>query len=289
MVDGDGTPLSRRYYCPADQREVDRSELVRGYETETGRFVVLTEEELEALEPKRSREIDLRRFVPLDDLDPVFFERPYILTPADGSSKAYRLLARTMGRMGRAGLATFVMRTKEYLVAIIAEGGVLRAETMRFPDEIRDAGTVGLPEPEPSEGARVRAMVSAIEALTEESLDGQELEDRQAQELETLVDGKLERGEDVVEVPALEAGPRVDPGRIIDLMEVLKRSLTGEAGGASSGGGPSAGAEVEGDDADLSGMTKAELYERAKALDLPGRSTMNKAQLLGALQDEETS
>ena len=89
--------------------------------------------------PEKSREIDLRRFVPLEQIDPMYFDRAYFLVPDKEAPKAYRLLAQSLENMGRAGIATFVMRGKEYLVAIIAEGGVLRAETLRFEDELRIA------------------------------------------------------------------------------------------------------------------------------------------------------
>ncbi|MGH7471964.1 MAG: Ku protein, partial [Longimicrobiales bacterium] len=109
MVDADGTPLQRRYVCPEHDQEVEWDDLVRGYEIADHQFVVVTDDELEALEPKRSREIDLRQFVPLEQLDPRFFERGYYLVPADESTKAYQLLASIMEKSGRAGIATFVM------------------------------------------------------------------------------------------------------------------------------------------------------------------------------------
>ncbi|HEY0671085.1 MAG TPA: Ku protein, partial [Longimicrobiales bacterium] len=137
MLADDGTPLQRRFYCEKQNREVNGDEIVRGYETAKGKYVVVTDDELEALEPKKSRDIDLRRFVPAEDIDPLFFERSYYLAPAGESVKAYRLLAETMEKTGRAGIATFVMRGKEYLVAIVAEDGLLRADTMRFADELR--------------------------------------------------------------------------------------------------------------------------------------------------------
>src|SRR5207248_7073669 len=107
---------------------------------------VVTDEELERLAPEKSRDIDLRRFVEAEAIPPMYFERSYFLVPAGGSAKAYRLLAATMEETHRAGIATFVMRGKEYLVAILSENGILRAETLRFSDEIRSPEDVGLPE-----------------------------------------------------------------------------------------------------------------------------------------------
>ncbi len=137
MLAPDGTQLRRRFFCPNDNVALDNGDIVRGYEVEKDRFVVVTDEELEALVPKLSQEIDLTRFVPLADIDPMRFEHGYFLVPSKRAGKAYRLLAEVMEDRARAGIATFVMRGKQYLVAIIARGGLLRAYTLRFADELR--------------------------------------------------------------------------------------------------------------------------------------------------------
>ncbi len=282
MVSPEGRPLEQRYVCPAEGRPVSRDEIVRGYdvsdpEEEGKEFVTVTEEELEGLQPRKSREIDLRRFVPVDDLDPVFFERAYFLSPAEGSTKAYRLLARVMEDTGRAGVATFVMRSKEYLVAILARDGVLRAETMRFHDEIRTREHVGLPEPVDAPDARVAALVSAVEALKADELDRSELEDRGDEALEALVARKRKGGRDVVDLPEEERERGARGAQVIDLIEVLRRSL--EGGDDAPDGRP---VRAAGDD--LGDRTRDELYVRAQELDIPGRSSMKKAELVEAIR-----
>jgi DNA end-binding protein Ku len=227
MVSPEGTPLERRYFCTREDRELDWGEIVRGYELEKDSFVVVTEEELEKLAPDRTRDIDLRRFVPADDIDPVHFERAYFLTPGGNSTKAYRLLAATMEKTGRAGIATFVMRGKEYLIAILAENGILRAETLRFADEVRTAEDVGLPAPAPASETAVKRVEKAIRALTRDALDESQLEDRASARLTDLARRKAEEGEDVVSAPDVEAAPAADG--VLDLMAVLKRSLEGRA------------------------------------------------------------
>jgi DNA end-binding protein Ku len=137
LLDKDGTPLRRRFFCPKDERDVHPEHVLRGYELENGEYVVVTDEELESLEPRKTRDIDLTRFVNKDDVPATLFERGYYLTPAGDSTKAYRLLAEVMEETGRVGIATFVMRGKEYLVAILAEDGIMRAETLRFQNEVR--------------------------------------------------------------------------------------------------------------------------------------------------------
>jgi len=225
MVSPDGVPLQRRYYCSKDGRELDWDELVRGYEIEKGEYVVVTDEELEKLAPEKTRDIDLRRFVKASDIDPIYFERAYFLTPAGNSTKAYRLLAATMEQSDRAGIATFVMRGKEYLVAILAENGILRAETLRFADEVRTAEDVGLPEPVKPKAATVKKFEKAIAKLSKSKLDEDELADQGAERLLKLVAKKEKAGIGVYEAPADEEARSSDG--IIDLMEVLKRSLAG--------------------------------------------------------------
>jgi len=223
MVDEDGTPLQRRFYCTREDRPVSRDELVRGYEVEPDRYVVVTDEELRALAPEKSREIDLRRFVPLAQLDPFYFERAYYLVPEEGGSKAYRLLAAAMESSQRAGIATFVMRDREYLVAIISEGGMLRAETLRFPEELRSAKEVGLATPKSAPSRETQALVKAIDALGARTLNPDELSDLRSERLRELAERKRAAGEDVVRAPE-ETGEE-QGAEIIDLMSVLRRSL----------------------------------------------------------------
>jgi len=232
MLAPDGTPLSRRYFCPAEDRPIDREEIIRGYEVEKGKFVTVTDEELEALQPEKSREIDLRRFVPVEQIDPMLFDRAYFLVPAGDSAKPYRLLAETMEKMGRAGIATFVMRDKEYLVAILAENGILRAETLRFADEIRTPEAIELPEPQEVDEGASAAMEQAIRTAETPDLDRDELRDTYSDQLLALVEQKRAAGKDVVRAEpnfAGETGEFEENDNVIDLMEVLKRSIAESA------------------------------------------------------------
>jgi DNA end-binding protein Ku len=268
MVSKDGTPLKQRYYCPEHERAVSRDEIVRGFETDDGQVVVLQDEELEALAPERTREIDLRRFVERDELDPLFFERSYLLTPQEGHAKAYRLLVEAMARTGRAGVATFVMREKEYLVAILSRDGLLHAETMRFPHEVRMPEDVGIEPPSGGDTALAKKLRAAIRADAADDFDEGDLEDPFRESLLALVQRKLARGRDVVSAPSdADAEHGASETQIIDLMEALRRSLAADDG--EDGGGSA---------------TRKELYERARELDIPGRSSMSKQQLVEAIR-----
>jgi DNA end-binding protein Ku len=304
MVAPDGTPLARRYFCPQEDRELDWDEIVRGYEIEKDTYVVVTDDELDRLAPEKTRDIDLRVFVAADEIDPMHFERAYYLTPGGNSTKAYRLLAATMEQTGRAGIATFVMRGKEYLVAILAENGIMRAETLRFADEVRTPEDIGLPSAQQPKAALVKRMEKAVMALAEKELDEAELTDAGAERLRELAARKEKRGTDVVPAPA---GERAEPGEgVIDLMEVLKRSLQGGGAGAAkkstaaatkgsrsraakrAGGTKSKAAArrsgAKWSKSHLAKQAKEELYEKAKELDIEGRSSMTKDQLIEAIR-----
>jgi len=224
MLSPEGQPLSRRYYAQATGRTLSDEQMVRGYEIEKGEYVVVTDEELERLAPERSRAIDLRRFVDANQIPPLYFERAYFLVPAEASEKAYRLLATTMERTNRAGIATFVMRGKEYLIAILAENGILRAETLRFSDEIRTPEDVGLPGNGKVAAAKVRSFEKSIQTLSNDDISLEEMKDTVADQIIELARKKRARKEDVVKTEA--RGKRTE---VIDIMEALKQSL-GQAG-----------------------------------------------------------
>jgi DNA end-binding protein Ku len=224
MLAPNGTPLRREYFDPKTHRKVTNDSLVRGFELDEGEYVTVSDEELESVEPEKSRDIDLRLFVPREQVNPLYFDRAYYLTPAGESTKAYKLLAETMEQTDRAGIATFVMRDKEYLIAILAEGGIMRAETLRFADEVRSPEDVGLPEPVKVKPAARKKFEASIRKLSEKQFDPSTLVDRTTERLLELIEQKRASGEDVVEAEASEE----PPDDIIDLMEVLKRSLSGK-------------------------------------------------------------
>lgn len=279
----DGTPLARRYYCPNDDQEVEPEHLVRGYELPSGEHVVVSDEELEALDPKKSRDVDLRLFVPAASIDPMFFERAYVMAPGGESVKAYRLLCEVMQRKAHAGVATFVMREKEYLCAIFARDGLLHLETLRFADELRAPDDVGLPQAQEPEAAPVRRFEHVIDRLAHDELAAEELTDAPSLRLRELVEDKRRRGQDVVEsAGATELHEQEQHGEVIDLMDVLKQSLGARVAPAARA------AEAASDqDRPLESLSKQELYARAQALEIRGRSEMSKAQLVRALRKRD--
>jgi DNA end-binding protein Ku len=224
MLSPEGEPLARRYYSEKTGRDLEDDEMVRGYEIEKDRYVVVTDEELERLAPEQSRDIDLRRFVSLEDIPPLYFDRSYFLAPGEGSEKAYKLLSQTMEKEKLAGVATFVMRGKEYLVAIFPENELLRAETMRFADEIRSPKEIGLPEKKTIPPATLKKFEKLIEKRSARQLSLKELKDEQTAKLLKLVEKKRKQHKDIVEVEL----PEHEQGKAIDLMAALKMSLAGK-------------------------------------------------------------
>ena len=225
MLGPDGQPLARKYFSQKTEQDLDADEIVRGYEIDKGKFVVITDEELERLEPEKTRDINLKRFVPEDSIPPIYFERGYFLTPGANSQKAYKLLAETMKKTSQAGVATFVMRGKEYLVAIFSDNGILRAEVMRFPDELRSPKDVDLPEKPKLPAAAVRKFEKLITTKIKKQFSPAKLEDKETERLLKLVKKKKSKRNAIVEVEE-DAAPA--EGKVIDLMAVLKKSLVGK-------------------------------------------------------------
>ena len=222
MLGPEGEPLSRRYYSQKTGDDLEDDDMVRGFEYEKGKYVIVTDEELERLAPEQSRDIDLRKFVDLESIPPLYFDRSYFLAPSEGSEKAYKLLAETMAKSDLAGIATFVMRGKEYLVTIFPENGILRAETMRFKDELRAPKEVGLPDIKKVPAATVKKFENFIAKHSIKHLSLKELKDEKAADLLQLVEKKRKQHKDVVEVEEPEERAQ---GKVVDLVEVLKRSL----------------------------------------------------------------
>lgn len=223
-LDPEGTPLNRQYVCSAEDLPLEADDIVRGYEVEPGRFVVIEDEELATIAPDKSRDIDVRQFVALREIDPIFYDRPYFLTPAEGSTKAYRLLVQTMERAERAAIATFVMRGREYLVAISAADGLLRLETLRFSDEVRSADSLGLPAVQAAAAADLRAVQREMRAIYADAAATADLVDDRDRALLEMITAKDRSDQDVV---TADAAPTPGDAVVIDLMERLKQSLEG--------------------------------------------------------------
>ena len=199
--------------------EVPRENIVKGYEIGPDQYVTVKPEELDSLMPEKSRSIDISDFVDLDDIDPVYYDRPYYLLPEETAAKAYRLLVKAMDKSRKVGIARFVMRNKEYLVAIRATQGVLCAEIMRFADEVILPDQLqGVPSGDKVNEKELAVARQLIEALAGKFEPGKYRDDYR-QRVEELIHKKAEGSEITV------ASPVAEPRRVIDLMAALKASL----------------------------------------------------------------
>ena len=224
MVDAKGRPLGREYFSDEDDK-LTPDELVRAYKADDGKMVVVTDEELESVAPEMTRDIELRRFVPRNEIPAPYFNRPYFLAPSGRSQKAYRLLAQTMQETARAGIGTFVMRGHQHLVAILSDGSFLRAETLRFAGELRAPKDLGLPKRTKRPRKEVQRFADAIETLQRDELDMDELSDRYAAALEDLAGKKAKKGKDLVDGAAEPQDAEEGGAEIIDLMKILRQRV----------------------------------------------------------------
>src|SRR5262249_33327590 len=214
-----GSRIRQQQICPTCNEVVERSALVKGYEFSKDQYVQFTEEELKGLEGEASRMIDIAEFVPLDQVDPIYFEKTYYLGPDKGGEKAYRLLADTMKGSGRVALAKYVMRGKENLVLIRAAQDGLMLHTMFFPDEIRDFGEVDKGENAKLKPGEMELAQRLVNELASDKFSpekyGDEYRERVLEAVEAKVEGK--------QVTSL--APQAQRAQVIDLMDALKQSL----------------------------------------------------------------
>jgi DNA end-binding protein Ku len=224
------TRLKQQYICPTDNEIVHRDDMVKGYEFSKDQYVTFTPDELKALEEKATGSIDIAEFVPLAAIDPVYFDRPYYLGPEKGGDKAYLLLAEAMRESGRAALARYAARGKQYLVMLrpTQDGRALVLQQLLYADEVRSLADVPLPDGEVRE-PELKLAKQLIDQIASETFDPTQYRDEVKERIQADIEKKV-AGHDIAEA----AEPSAEPARIIDLMAALKASLgKGKAGGAA--------------------------------------------------------
>ena len=213
-----GTRIKQQTFCPHCERVVERSELVKGREVSRDQYVTFTNEELEALEAAASPALDIHEFVPLDQIDPVYFADAHYLGTDKGGEKAYHLLVEAMVSSGKAALAQHVSRGKERLVAIRPLGETLVLHTLYYADEVRDVGEIDNGAGVKAKPAEVDLARKLVAELSHDAFKPDQYEDHYRERVEAAVQQKV-AGEEVRIAPAPEKA------QVIDLMDALKQSL----------------------------------------------------------------
>ena len=220
--ESDGARIRHRRVAEGTDEEVPYEEIVKAFELAPDRFVPLSKDEMSALAPEKTRAIEVQDFVDLEQIDPIYFDSPYYLGPADGAEKAYSLLAKAMEESGKVAVARFVFRNKEHLAALRPGNGVLTLTTMRFADEVVPPSDLDdvLPSEQPKVGKReVEMAEQLIDSLTRD-FDPSAYRDEYREQLLALIEQKAE-GKDIVAAPQEEREPTKAP----DLMSALEESI----------------------------------------------------------------
>src|SRR5262245_15259456 len=218
-----GSRIKQQTFCPVCNETVERGQLVRGYEFAKDQYVRLDDEELKKLEGEASKIIDIEEFVPLPQVDPIYFVKSFYLGPDKGGEKAYRLLADAMAQADRVALATFVMRGKESLVLVRPAQSGLMLHTMYFADEVRDFGEIDKGQSAKIKEGELELAQRLIDELSHDEFTPDRYQDEYRLRVLELVNAKVE-GKEVTAV-----GPEVQRAQVIDLMDALKQSLAKRA------------------------------------------------------------
>jgi DNA end-binding protein Ku len=220
LEEGTGARIRQKRVSSETGEEVPYERIVKGYEIAPDRYVVITPEELEALDPKATRSIEIEDFVDLDQIDPVHYERPYYLVPERGAAKAYALLLQAMKDSNKVAIARLVLRTKQYLAAIRPMGDVLCLETLLFHDEVVPTEDLeGLPGSEAEISERELKMARQLIESLSTDFEPEKYVDEYREQVLALIERKAE-GQEIVAQPTAE-----EPTQVVDLMAALEASL----------------------------------------------------------------
>jgi DNA end-binding protein Ku len=219
MHDEDGGRIKYQRVCAKCGKEVSWDDIIKGYEYSKDRYVTFSEEELDAMDVDSIKAIDVVSFVPLEQIDPIYFNKTYYVAPEAAGLKAYKLLADALEAEGQVGVAKVALRDKEHLATVRLKDDVFVLETMHWPDEIRAPEFEELDKRVKVQDSEVKMARQLIQQLSDE-FKPEEFADEYRVKLEELVEKKVE-GEEITFAPA----PEEEPTKVVDLMEALKASV----------------------------------------------------------------
>ncbi len=216
----DYSPLQRKMFCPKEEKIVPPQDIIRGYEIEPGKHVIVTDRELESVSPDRSRTIEILEFIRIAEVDPIYYDHPYFLAPLKGGEKSYYLLAAAMQRTNRAGIAKFVLDEREYLVLIKSRGQALAISTLHYHDEILSDDNMTPVRREVSSeemNGLIKSIKNRMTGFTPEKYSN----DRRERLLDLL--NKKAKNKALVEAPEMEENEKAEG--MTDLMSALEESM----------------------------------------------------------------
>lgn len=260
--ESDSARIKHRRVAEGTDEEVPYENIVKAYELSPGQYVPLSKDEMAALAPEKTRAIDVQDFVDIEEIDPMYFDSPYYLGPAEGAEKAYSLLAAAMESSGKAAIARFVFRNKEHLSALRAGDGVLTLTTMRFHDEVVPPSELddALPDKKPKVAKREREMAEQLIDQLSTSFQPESYRDEYREQLLALIEQKAE-GKEIVAPEAEEPEATKAP----DLMAALEESIAAAKGKDGGGKKAAKGKAKKGAAAKSNGSSKAKSKAKAKA------------------------
>jgi DNA end-binding protein Ku len=217
----DLSPVNYKRVAEKDGREVPWDQIVKGYEYEKGKYVVLKEEDFERVDLEATQTVDIQDFVHQEEIDPIFFYKPYYLEPQKGGDKAYALLRDALKDSNKVGIAKVVIKTREYLAGVKPEDGVLVLELMHFADELADPGKLHVPKKAEVGKREMNMAKSLIDSMTSK-WNPEKYKDDYREALMEVIEEKVEAGGKEIEEKPRKA-PK--PTKVIDLVSVLQKSL----------------------------------------------------------------
>lgn len=233
-----GSRIQQQLFCPKDERTIDRTEVVKGYEFSKGQYVLFSEEELKTLEEKATQTIDITEFIPSTEIDPIYFSKAFYLGPDKGGDRAYTLLSKALAQTGRWALAKYAARGKQYLVMLRPLGKGLVLQQLYYPNEIRSIDEIELSDA-PVKDSELKMAVQLAEMGASDEFHPENYRDEQTEKTRAMIQRKID-GEEITSLDVEE--PRA---QVIDLMEALRASLGG-ARPASTSSSRSASAKPNG-------------------------------------------
>jgi len=225
----DGARVKQQYVCALDGELVDRSQMVKGYEYEKDKYALFKPEEIKALEEAGSKAVNITTFVPLESVDPVYFDRTYLLAPSKNAAKAYSLLNEAMRQTRLCAVGRWAARGREHVVVLRPLDGGIAMHQLFFKDEIRSIKELGLPDAPQLAAGEMKLAKALIEQIATKRFDPNEFHDEFRSRVEAAIQKKIRSGKDISTFEAPDVQGSDIAGNVVDLMEVLQRSLRGSS------------------------------------------------------------